>query len=60
MSYKIAGIDVHKKVLAVVVSDPTESHGKGLATTFVRCLQAMRTLFVVPALDAQLGQGTRQ
>jgi len=27
---------------------------------FVRCLPAMRTSFVVPALDAQLGQGTRQ
>jgi hypothetical protein len=31
-----------------------------LATNSVRCLPAMRTSFVLPALDAQLGQGTRQ
>ena len=33
MSYKIAGIDVHKKVLMVVVIDATMPEGKTRAAT---------------------------
>jgi hypothetical protein len=33
MSYRIAGIDVHKKMLAVVVSDVDGVQGKGRPST---------------------------
>ncbi len=36
MAYRIAGIDVHKKMLAVVVSDVSGKHWNGTGSRYAR------------------------
>ena len=60
MSYRIAGIDVHKKMLAVVVSDvEIESEFQFERIRFLRRTRLTRARFEIPQTRRHAWSGTR-